>query len=71
MTKRVDSLDREKLEAVKDKSMYGLGSKKFENMTLYKLSIAEMGARKCNRKPCELFAGKSGAAVKAKGKKKG
>ena len=59
-----------KLEAVKDKSMYGLGSKKFENMTLYKLAIAEMGARKCNRKPCELFAGKSGAAIKARGKKK-
>jgi nitroimidazol reductase NimA-like FMN-containing flavoprotein (pyridoxamine 5'-phosphate oxidase superfamily) len=59
-----------KLEAVKDKSMYGLGTKKFENMTLYKLSIAEMGARKCNRKPCELFAGKSSAAVKARGKKK-
>ena len=59
-----------KLEAVKDKSMYGLGSKKLENMTLYKLAIAEMGARKCNRKPCELFAGKSGAAVKARGKKK-
>jgi len=59
-----------KLEAVKDKSVYGLGSKKFENMTLYKLSIAEMGARKCNRKPCELFAGKSGVVVKARGKKK-
>ena len=59
-----------KLEAVKDKSVYGLGSKKFENMTLYKLCIAEMGARKCIRKPCELFAGKSGAAVKARGKKK-
>jgi len=60
-----------KLEAVKDKSVYGLGAKKFENMTLYKLAIAEMGARKCNRKPCELFAGKSGAAVKDRGKKKG
>jgi hypothetical protein len=60
-----------KLEAVKDKSVYGLGSKKLENMTLYKLSIAEMGARKCNRKPCELFADKSSAAIKAKGKKKG
>jgi len=60
-----------KLEAVKDKSVYGLGSKKFENMTLYKLAIAEMGARKCIRKPCELFAGKSSAAVKGKMKKKG
>ena len=59
-----------KLEAVKDKSVYGLGSKKLENMTLYKLAIAEMGARKCNRKPCELFAGKSGAAIKAMVKKK-
>ena len=60
-----------KLEAVKDKSVYGLGAKKFENMTLYKLAIAEMGARKCIRKPCELFANKSGATVKARGKKKG
>jgi len=59
-----------KLEVVKDKSVYGLGAKKFENMTLYKLSIAEMGARKCNRKPCELFANKSGAAIKAMEKKK-
>lgn len=59
-----------KLEAVKDKSVYGLGAKKLENMTLYKLAIAEMGARKCNRKPCELFAGKSSAAIKAKGKEK-
>ena len=59
-----------KLEVVKDKSVYGLGSKKLETMTLYKLAIAEMGARKCNRKPCELFAGKSGATVKARGKKK-
>jgi nitroimidazol reductase NimA-like FMN-containing flavoprotein (pyridoxamine 5'-phosphate oxidase superfamily) len=59
-----------KLEAVKDKSVYGLGSKKLENMTLYKLAIAEMGARKCNRKPCELFAGKSSAAIKAMVKKK-
>jgi len=58
-----------KLEAVKDKSIYGLGTKKLENMTLYKLAIAEMGARKCNRKPCELFAGKSSLAEKAKGKK--
>ena len=59
-----------KLETVKDKSVYGLGSKKLENMTLYKLAIAEMGARKCNRKPCELFAGKSSAAIKAMVKKK-
>jgi nitroimidazol reductase NimA-like FMN-containing flavoprotein (pyridoxamine 5'-phosphate oxidase superfamily) len=47
-----------KLEAVKDKSIYGLGTKKLENMTLYKLAIAEIGSRKCNRKPCELFVGK-------------
>ena len=60
-----------KLEAVKDKSVYGLGTKKLENMTLYKINIAEMGARKCNRKPCELFAGKSSAAIKAMVKKKG
>jgi len=59
-----------KLETVKDKSVYGLGTKKFENMTLYKINITEMGARKCNRKPCELFAGKSAAAIKAMVKKK-
>ena len=53
-----------KLEAVKDKSIYGLGTKKLENMTLYKLATAEMGARKCNRKPCELFASKRGPANK-------
>jgi len=37
---------------------------------LYKLAIAEMGARKCNRMPCELFANKSSMAEKAEGKKK-
>jgi hypothetical protein len=38
-------------------------------MTLYKLAIAEIGARKCNRKPCELFASKRSVAEKAKEKK--
>ena len=59
-----------KLETVKDKSVYGLGTKQFAKMQLFKLAINELGARKCNRKPCELFAGKSSAAIKAMVKKK-
>jgi nitroimidazol reductase NimA-like FMN-containing flavoprotein (pyridoxamine 5'-phosphate oxidase superfamily) len=59
-----------KLETVKDKSVYGLGTKQFAKMQLFKLAINELGARKCNRKPCELFAGKSSAAIKALVKKK-
>jgi hypothetical protein len=38
-------------------------------MTRYKLATAEMGARKFNRKPCELFSSKSSMAEKAKEKK--
>jgi nitroimidazol reductase NimA-like FMN-containing flavoprotein (pyridoxamine 5'-phosphate oxidase superfamily) len=59
-----------KLETVKDKSVYGLGAKTFAKMQLFKLAINELGARKCNRKPCELFAGKSAADIKAMVKKK-
>jgi nitroimidazol reductase NimA-like FMN-containing flavoprotein (pyridoxamine 5'-phosphate oxidase superfamily) len=59
-----------KLETVKDKSVYGLGAKTFAKMQLFKLAIHELGARKCNRRPCELFAGKSSAQIKAMVKKK-
>lgn len=48
-----------RLEEVKDRSYYGI--KKMPATTelkLYTIHIAEMGARKCNRKPCEVLAAK-------------
>ena len=48
------------LEEIANRSYYGL--KKIPQratLKLYKIKIAERGARKCNRKPCELLASKS------------
>ena len=46
------------LEEVTNRSYYGLKGKIPENVQLYKLKTSKTGARKCNRKPCELFAKK-------------
>ena len=47
------------LEEVKNRSYYGI-KKIPENiqLKLYRIKVAKMGARKCNRKPCELLARK-------------
>ena len=47
------------LEEIKHRSYYGI-KKIPENikLKLYKIKVAKMGARKCNRKPCELLAKK-------------
>jgi nitroimidazol reductase NimA-like FMN-containing flavoprotein (pyridoxamine 5'-phosphate oxidase superfamily) len=45
------------LEEVKNRSYYGIKKiPQTAQLKLYKLKVAEMGARKCNRKPCELLA---------------
>ena len=47
------------LEEVTNRSYYGI--KKIPQtvqLKLYKIKVAKMGARKCNRKPCELLAAK-------------
>ena len=48
------------LEEIKNRSYYGL-KKIPENikLKLYKIKVSKLGARKCNRKPCELLASKS------------
>ena len=48
------------LEEIKDRSYYNL-PKPPEDIQgkIYKIKISKMGARKCNRKPCELLASKS------------
>ena len=48
------------LEEVNNRSYYGL-KKIPENikLKLYKIKVSKLGARKCNRKPCELLASKS------------
>jgi hypothetical protein len=48
-----------RLEEVQERSYYGI-KKMPANMDLklYKINLAAMGARKCNRKPCELLAAK-------------
>ena len=46
------------LEELKNRSYYGLTMDIPKNVQTYKLKVAKMGARKCNRKPCELFAKK-------------
>ena len=51
-----------KLEEVTNRSYYGL--KKIPegmDMKLYKIKISKMGARKCNRKPCEMLVGQETA----------
>ncbi len=47
------------LEEITNRSYYGL--KKIPesvNLKLYKIKVSKRGARKCNRKPCELLATK-------------
>ena len=46
------------LEEVKNRLYYGLKTKVPAKLQLYKIKVTKMGARKCNRKPCELFAKK-------------
>ena len=46
------------LEKVTNRSYYSLKTKVPARVQLYKIKVAKMGARKCNRKPCELFAKK-------------
>ncbi len=49
-----------RLEEVKDRSYYGI--KKMPatiELKLYKINVTQMGARKCNRRPCELLAAQS------------
>lgn len=43
------------LKVLKNRVSYGLKAKPIENIQTYKLAISKIGARKCNRKPCELF----------------
>jgi nitroimidazol reductase NimA-like FMN-containing flavoprotein (pyridoxamine 5'-phosphate oxidase superfamily) len=48
-----------RLEEVKDGSYYGIKKLPAKlDLKLYKIHVAQMGARKCNRKPCELLAAK-------------
>ena len=46
------------LEEVNNRSYYGLKTKVPAKLQLYKIKVTKMGTRKCNRKPCELFAEK-------------
>jgi len=46
------------LEELKDRSYYGLKTAIPKTVQSYKLKVVKMGARKCNRKPCELLAKK-------------
>jgi hypothetical protein len=49
-----------RLEEVKDRVYYGIKKMPANlDLRLYKINVAEMGARKCNRKPCELMAAKA------------
>ena len=45
------------LEEVTNRSYYGIKKiPQTAQLKLYKIKVAKMGARKCNRKPCELLA---------------
>ncbi len=44
------------LEEVKNRARYGLTRKIPESVKTYRIKVARRGARKCNRKPCELIA---------------
>jgi len=47
------------LEEIKNRSYYGIKNIPQDiELKLYKIKVAKMGARKCNRKPCELLASK-------------
>jgi len=48
------------LEKINNRSYYGLKKiPKNIKLKLYKIKVSKLGARKCNRKPCELLASKS------------
>ena len=56
-----------RLGEVKDRSYYGI--KKMPatmELKLYRINVTQMGARKCNRKPCELLAAKKVKVANAK-----
>ncbi len=56
-----------RLEEVKDGSCYGIKKLPAKlDLKLYKINVAQMGARKCNRKPCELLAAKKVKVANAK-----
>lgn len=44
------------LEELTNRSYYGFKKEAPPNVQVYKIKVSKMGARKCNRKPCELFA---------------
>jgi nitroimidazol reductase NimA-like FMN-containing flavoprotein (pyridoxamine 5'-phosphate oxidase superfamily) len=46
------------LVEVSNRSYYGIKSPPSADLQLYRIKVSSMGARKCNRKPCELFAEK-------------
>lgn len=46
------------LEEIKNRSYYGLKMDIPKTVQTYKIKVKKMGARKCNRKPCELLAKK-------------
>ena len=46
------------LEEIKNRSYYGLKTTIPKTVQLYKLKASKMGARRCNRKPCEVLAKK-------------
>jgi len=43
------------LQEVKNKSYYGIKKSLPSGLKLFKIKTSTIGARKCNRKPCELF----------------
>ena len=47
------------LEKVTNRSYYGLKTKVPAKLQLYKIKVTKLGARKCNRKHCELFTEKN------------
>jgi hypothetical protein len=56
-----------RLEEIKDRSYYGIKKMPANtDLKLYKINMAELGARKCNRKPCELLAAKKAKTANAK-----
>jgi len=47
------------LEEIKNRSYYGIKKTPEDiQLKLYKINVSKMGARKCNRKPCELLTNK-------------
>jgi len=48
------------LEEISNRAYYGIKGTPPENSRLYRIKTAVLGARKCNRRPCELFVQKQG-----------